>query len=68
VGLIEKTHALAGRPRNTGVLQDIATGSPCPIFREAVPRSDACHIDVAGAEIESKAVLAQIATCDLVMV
>ena len=67
VGLIEKTHGLPGRTCNAGVLQDIATGSPYPIFREAVSRSNACHIDVAGAEIASKAVLAQIGTCDLVV-
>jgi len=67
VGLIEKTHGLAGRTCNAGVLHDIASGRPYPIFREAVLRSDACHIDVAGAEIASKAVLAQIGTCDLVI-
>jgi len=67
VGLIENTHGLAGRTCNAGVLRDIATGSPYPIFREAVLRSDACHIDVTGAELASKAVLAQIGTCDLVI-
>jgi nucleoside-triphosphatase THEP1 len=67
VGLIEKMHGLAGRTCNAGVLHDIATGSPYPIFREAVLRSDACHIDVTGAEIASKAVLPQIGTCDLVI-
>jgi nucleoside-triphosphatase THEP1 len=67
VGLIEKTHGLPGRTCNAGVLRDIATGSPYPIFRAAVSRSDACHIDVAGAEIASKAVQAQIGTCDLVI-
>jgi len=67
VGLIEKTHGLAGRTCNAGVLHDIASGRPYPIFREAVLRSDACHIDVAGAELASKAVLAQIGTCDLVI-
>ena len=67
VGLIEKTHGLAGRTCNAGMLHDIATGNSYPIFREAVLRPDACHIDVAGAEIASKAVLAQIGTCDLVI-
>jgi nucleoside-triphosphatase THEP1 len=67
VGLIEKTHGLAGRTCNAGVLHDIATGSPYPIFRATVLRSDACHIDVVGAEIASEAVLAQIGTCDLVI-
>jgi hypothetical protein len=67
VGLIEKTHGLAGRTCNAGVLHDIATGSPYPIFREVVLRSDVCHIDVAGAEMASRGVLAQIGTCDLVI-
>jgi nucleoside-triphosphatase THEP1 len=64
-GLIERPHSLADRRCNAGVLYDIANGRP--FFRESVPRSDACHIDVAGAEAASKAILAQIFACDLVI-
>jgi Protein of unknown function (DUF2478) len=49
-GLIERPHGLADRRCNAGVLYDIANGRPHSIFRETVQRSDACHIDVAGAE------------------
>jgi nucleoside-triphosphatase THEP1 len=66
-GLIERPHGLADRRCNAGVLHDITSGRPYSIFRESVPRSDACHIDVAGVETASKAVQTQIAACDLVI-
>jgi nucleoside-triphosphatase THEP1 len=66
-GLIERPHGLPDRRCNAGVLHDIASGGPYSIFRESVPRSDACHIDVAVVETASKAILSQIAVCNLVI-
>lgn len=66
-GLIEETHGLEGRVCNAGVLRDIVSGQSYPIYLEILPPGHTCHIDSKGAEDAGAAVLADIQTCDLVV-
>lgn len=66
-GLIEETHGLTGRTCNAGVLRDVVSGRPYSIYLEIPPPDRSCHIDAKGAESAGAAVLADIATCDLVV-
>lgn len=66
-GMIEEAHGLPNRTCSGGVLRDIASGAPYPIYLETVPENTSCHLDAQGAETACSALLEQIAACDLVV-
>ena len=67
VGVIAEPHGLPDRSCGAGVLRDIASGKAYPMFRDAVPSPDSCHLDAAGAANACAAVVDQIASSDLVV-
>lgn len=66
-GLVEETHGLPDRVCNAGVLRDVVTGSTFSIYLDALPAGKTCHIDSLGAERACAAILAQIETCELLI-
>jgi hypothetical protein len=68
VGMIEETHGLSGRVCNAGVLRDVVSGKPFPIFLETIPVGTSCHIDAQGAELASRWLIEQVKASDVVLV
>lgn len=66
-GLIEETHGMPGRTCNAGVLREVVSGRSYSIYLEIPPPDRSCHINAEGAESAGAAILADIATCDLVV-
>jgi hypothetical protein len=67
VGLIEETHGLPGRVCNAGVLRDIVTGEPFPIFLETPSAGTSCHIDAQGAMRANLWLVEQVQASDVVL-
>lgn len=68
VGMIEETHGLPGRVCNAGVLRDVVSGKPFPIFLETPSVGTSCHIDAQGAELASLCLIKQVEASDVVVV
>lgn len=67
VGLIEETHGLTGRVCSAGVLRDIVSNAPFPIFLERPPPGTSCHVDGEGASRASVSLVEQIPGSDVVV-
>ncbi len=67
VGVIAEPHGLADRTCGAGILRDVAYGSAYPMFRDAVAKPDACHLDATGATDACAAIISQIAASELVV-
>jgi hypothetical protein len=67
VGVISQAHGLPDRTCSAGVLRDIVSGDPYPIFLETLPEGTSCHLDAAGVENACASVLDQWAASDVVV-
>ncbi len=66
-GVIGEPHGLPDRNCGAGILRDIASGKPYPMYLETAPSHTSCHIDAKGVARASAVLLDQIATSDLVV-
>jgi len=67
VGVISEAHGLPDRTCSAGVLRDIVSGNPYPIFLETVPNGTSCHLDAAGVDDACTSLLDQVAMSDVVV-
>lgn len=67
VGVIAEPHGLPERTCGAGILRDIVSGRPYPIYLETAPSHTSCHLDAAGVAGACAAILDQIAASDLVV-
>jgi hypothetical protein len=67
VGLISEAHNLPDRTCSAGILRDIVSGKPFPIYLSTPPENTSCHLDAAGVEAACADILGQIAASDLVI-
>jgi nucleoside-triphosphatase THEP1 len=66
-GVIAEPHGLPDRVCGAGILRDITSGKPYPMYRDAPQDPASCHLDAAGVVGACAAVLRQIPTSDLVV-
>jgi nucleoside-triphosphatase THEP1 len=66
-GVIGEPHGLPNRNCAAGILRDIASGRPYPMYLEIAPSHTSCHIDAKGVGRASAILLDQIAAADLVV-
>jgi hypothetical protein len=66
-GVMAESHGLPDRVCGAGILREIATGKPHPIYIDAPLSRSSCHLDAAGVAHACAAVVSQIPTCDLVV-
>ncbi len=67
VGVISEAHGLPDRACSAGVLRDIVSGGPYPIFLETSPEGTSCHLDAAGVENACAPLIDQVAASDVVV-
>lgn len=67
-GVISEAHGLLDRACSAGVLRDIVSGNPYPIFLETAPIGTSCHLDSSGVERASTSLLDQVAESDVVLI
>jgi nucleoside-triphosphatase THEP1 len=67
VGVIAEAHGLPDRTCSAGILRDIVSGNPYPIYLETAPANTSCHLDAAGVETACTTLLDQIAASDVVV-
>lgn len=67
VGVISEGHGLPDRTCRAGILRDIASGRPYPIYLETAPSHTSCHLDAVGVDAACATILDQIVACDLVV-
>ena len=67
VGMIEETDGLPGRVCSAGVLRDVVTDKPFPIYLETPSMATSCHIDAQGAERASLWLIKQVQASDVVV-
>jgi hypothetical protein len=66
-GVIAESHGLPDRVCGAGILREIATGKPHPIYIDTPLSRNSCHLDAGGVADACAAVVRQIPTCDLVV-
>jgi hypothetical protein len=66
-GVTAEPHGLPDRVCGAGILREIATGKPHPIYNEIPLSRNSCHLDAVGVADACAAVVSQIPTCDLVV-
>jgi hypothetical protein len=66
-GVIGEAHGLPGRTCSAGILRDIVSGQPYPIYLETAPSHTSCHLDAAGVESACAEILDQVSMSDLVV-
>lgn len=67
VGVLGESHGLPGRVCGAGILRDIVSGKPYPIYLDNVPSNTSCHLDAEGVEAACSEMMDQISTSDLVV-
>lgn len=67
VGLLAESHGIPGRACGAGVLRDIVSDRPYPIYFETPLQGTSCHLDPSGLEAACANLLDQIAASDLVV-
>jgi hypothetical protein len=67
VGLLAESHGIPDRNCGAGVLRDIVSGMPFPMYFETPPAGTSCHLDPSGLETAGGNLLDQIAGSDLVV-
>lgn len=67
VGLLAESHGIPDRSCGAGILRDIVSGKPFPMYFETPPQGTSCHLDPSGLETAGGALLDQIAASDLVV-
>jgi hypothetical protein len=66
-GVLAESHGVPDRVCGAGILREIATGKPHPIYIETPLSRSSCHLDAAGVANACAAVVGQIPKCDLVV-
>jgi hypothetical protein len=66
-GVMAESHGLPDRVCGAGILREIATGKPHPIYIDTPLSRNSCHLDAGGVADACAAVVNQIPTCDLVV-
>jgi hypothetical protein len=67
VGVIGEPHGIPGRDCGAGILRDIVSGKPFPIYLDIPPDDTACHLDATGVVAASTALRDQVLGSDLVL-
>lgn len=67
VGVISEAHGLPDRTCSAGILRDIVSGDPYPIFLEMSPQRTSCHLDAVGVENACASLLDQVSLSDVVV-
>lgn len=67
VGVISEARGLPDRTCSAGILRDIVSGNPYPIFLETAPSGTSCHLDAAGVDDACFSLLDQIVASDVVV-
>ncbi|MGB3541038.1 MAG: DUF2478 domain-containing protein [Mesorhizobium sp.] len=67
VGVVSEAHGLPDRTCSAGILRDIVSGRPHPIFLETAPSGTSCHLDAAGVDDACTSLLDQIAASEVVV-
>jgi hypothetical protein len=66
-GVTAETHGLPDRTCSAGLLRDVVSGTPFPIYLEIPPSDTSCHLDADGVEAACAATRALIPASDLVV-
>jgi hypothetical protein len=67
VGLLAEPHGIPDRSCGAGILRDIVSSKPFPMYFETPPQGTSCHLDPSGLETAGGALLGQIAASDLLV-
>jgi hypothetical protein len=67
VGLLAESHGIPDRNCGAGILRDIVSGKPFPMYFETPPSGTSCHLDPSGLQAACMSLLDQIAASDLVV-